>query len=159
MVRVKDLTPTLSVAGLLDDAGVRTARDAGFSTIVNFLPDGDTDGQLSSNALEKLATTAGLCYFHAPASKLELFADETLTAAAQAFGSARGKTLAVCASGQRAAIVWAALQARTQPVDDVLHTLKAAGFAFDFIRDDLEAQADRPRWLSADGPVTLTVAA
>jgi hypothetical protein len=57
--------------------------------------------------------------------------------------------LAHCKSGLRSAIVWAAASARSQPVDCVLAALAAAGFELDFLRDDLEQQADRKRWLDA----------
>jgi sulfide:quinone oxidoreductase len=66
---------------------------------------------------------------------------------ADALAELEGPVVAHCKSGLRSAIVWAAASARSQPVDCVLAALDKAGFDLDVIRDDLDAQADRERWL------------
>ena len=83
-----------------------------------------------------------------PAEKHALFTDDIVEAMADALADFSGKrVVAHCKSGMRSAIVWAAASARSQPVDCVLAALAAAGFDLDVIKDDLEAQADRRRWL------------
>ncbi len=140
------ISQSYAVAPRLDAAGFARAADLGFATIVSFLPDGEIAGALSAAEARRLATQHGLAFIHIPAAKYDLFAEDVVTPAAHAFAQARGPVLGVCASGQRAAIVWAAASARTQPVDDILRALGSAGFAFDFLRDDLDAQAHRCRW-------------
>lgn len=70
----------------------------------------------------------------------------------KAIGELEGPILAHCKSGLRCAIVWAAAAARSTPVDDVLATLEQAGQDLDFLRDELDAQADRQHWM----PQTIT---
>jgi hypothetical protein len=71
---------------------------------------------------------------------------------ADAVATLDGPSLAQCASGLRSAIAWAAASARTQDVDCVLKALEKAGFDLEFLRDDLEAQADRARWIGPRAP-------
>ena len=80
------------------------------------------------------------------------FEQATGTAMADAVASLKGPVLAHCASGLRSAIAWAAASARTQNVDCVLKALEKAGFDLEFLRDDLEGQADRARWIGPRAP-------
>ena len=70
---------------------------------------------------------------------------------ARALDELEGPVLAHCTSGIRSAIVWAAQAVRTEPVDKVLTALATAGFELNFLRDDLEREADRRIW-SPDTP-------
>ncbi len=147
MAAFKHISPSVSVAGSLDPQELNAAAESGFRTIINFRPDGESPNQMSSAAAREATERLGLAYFHVPAPQCEVFTDGVVNAAQSAFESAQAPVLALCASGQRAAIVWAAAEARNQaPVADILSTLKVAGFDFAFLRDDLDAQADRSRW-------------
>ncbi|HEX7075926.1 MAG TPA: sulfur transferase domain-containing protein, partial [Hyphomicrobiaceae bacterium] len=86
---------------------------------------------------------------HIPAGKQDLFADHVVESMADALNALDGPVLAHCYSGLRSAILWAAASARSQPVDCVLAAVRKAGFDLDFLRDELEAQADRKRWLGS----------
>lgn len=149
MISPTRISQSFAVAPRLDAAGFARAAELGFATVVSFLPDGEIAGALSAAEARRLAAQHGLAFLHIPAAKYDLFADDVVTPAARGLAQARGPVLGVCSSGQRAAIVWAAASARTQPVDDILRALTTAGFAFDFLRDDLEAQAHRCRWQNA----------
>ncbi|MGQ0456724.1 MAG: TIGR01244 family sulfur transferase [Hyphomicrobium sp.] len=147
MPPVKAINARVSVAGALTLHDLAHAAHSGFRTIVNFRPDGEGSTQVASAAARIEAARLGLNYVFIPATKHELFTDDVIAAAQAAFSATEGPVLAHCAGGQRAAIVWAATEARNQrPVDDILADLSAAGFDFAFLRDDLDAQADRPRW-------------
>ncbi len=146
MVASTSLSASYAVTGQLTEADFGALALAGFTTVINFRPDQEVEGQLASPDAERAARAAGLQYFHIPAAKFDLFADTVVAEAAAALDAATGATLGYCASGQRAAIVWAAATARVKPVDHVLSALKRAGFDFSFLRDDLEAQAGRAHW-------------
>lgn len=147
MAAFKRISPRVSVAGAPVLYEFSAAAQAGFRTIINFRPDGESPNQMPSAAAREAAERLGLAYFHVPASPYEVFTDGVVNAAQTAFEAAQAPVLALCASGQRAAIVWAAAEARNQaPVADILSKLKIAGFDFAFLRDDLDAQADRSRW-------------
>ncbi len=145
MPQHKQLTDRVAVAGALGEADFAAVKAAGFATVVNFRPDGESRTQLPSEDAQAAAEAAGLIYHHVPTTKFEVLTDEVLDRAAPVLIGGAGPVLAYCASGQRAAIVWAAITSRTTPVDDVLAALKQAGLELDFLRDELETQADRVR--------------
>jgi uncharacterized protein (TIGR01244 family) len=134
----------------------------GAIAVISNRPDGEAGAPLMARAEQALAWGAGLKFAHVPAPKLELFTDAVVEGMAGALAwfstssamtrERPGLVVAHCASGIRSAIVWAAAEARLRPVDDVMAALKAAGFELDAIRDDLESQADRRRWLREPGP-------
>lgn len=151
MLQVVPITPDFSVTPALQAEDFHDVAAQGYRVVINFLPDGEAVNQISSAAARKLCEKAGMAYFHVPAPKYGVFAEEVIQAAHRALATQRFPVLAYCSSGQRAAIVWAAVRSQSMPVDTVLGTLKRAGFDFSFIRDDLELQADRPRWQTAAG--------
>jgi uncharacterized protein (TIGR01244 family) len=145
MPTIKKISDSLSVSGWLNEQDFAEAKALGFDKVINFRPDHETRDQITSAEAEAAAQKAGLGYVQIPVTKHDLFTDDVVSRAAKEFATG-SRVLAYCASGQRAAIVWAAAAARVLPVDDVLSSLRAAGFDLRVIRDDLEAQADRGRW-------------
>ena len=114
----------------------------GYRTIINNRPDGEDATQLPARQAAAQARLAGLSYRHVPAAKLELFEDRVVGGMTAALSDADGPVLAHCKSGQRAAILWAAAQARGgAEIDELLATLAQAGFDLDVVRDELEAVA------------------
>lgn len=146
MLSIVQITPSFAVSRALSDADFAEAAARGFKSILNVRPDGESSSQLSSAEARISADAAGLAYAHVPVSKHDLFSNEIVAEAQRALPALQGPVLAYCASGQRAAILWAAVTARRQSVASVLEALKGAGFDLDFLRDDLDAQADRARW-------------
>ena len=122
-------------------------HNSGIKAIVSNRPDGEEGEQLLAKREAALAWRSGMAFRHVPADKHELFTDAVVEAMADALAGLEGPVVAHCKSGMRSAIVWAAASARSQPVDCVLAALGKAGFDLEAIRDDLEAQADRRRWL------------
>ena len=149
-MHIRRLTDEFAVAATPTPADFDALYAAGFRTVINFRPDGESPGQIPSRSLSAHARDAGLRYVDVPASKFELFTSPVVDGAHVVLKSAQGPVLGFCASGQRAAIVWAAARARDHAVDQVLGVLKSSGFDFSFLRDDLEAQADRSNWHHAD---------
>lgn len=159
------ITPDFAISGALEAADFATIAALGFKAILNNRPDGEEDGQLSSTNEAELVWQAGLRYRFLPLDKHELFTDPVVEATQSAIHELDGPVLAHCKSGLRSAIVWAAATAREKNVDDVLAALGKAGLDLDFLRDELDAQADRHRWMPAhhasehSAPVVATSAA
>jgi sulfide:quinone oxidoreductase len=142
MEKIVYITPDFAVAGQLGENDFAEIARLGFGTVINNRPDGEEDGQLHSDAAASLAWRSGLAYHYIPSGKLDLFSDPVVdTAEAAIAGGAGGKVLAYCRSGTRSAIIWAAVAARSLPVDEVLSLLTNAGFDFDFLSDEFEEQA------------------
>ena len=147
MDTVSWITPRFAVTSALTADDFAEARRLGFKSVLSNRPDGEESGQITARQEAVLAWQAGLQFRHVPAGKLDLFTDATVEGMADALAGLTGPVLAHCKSGIRSAVVWAAASARSQPVDCVMDALKAAKLELDFIRDDLETQADRKRWL------------
>lgn len=142
MDRIVFITPNFAVTGQLAPEDFAKAAAHGFTAIVNNRPDGEEEGQLSSAAAQGHARLAGLAYQHNPSGKLDLFSDRVVDAAEAMLRSADGPVLAYCKSGMRCAIIWAAANARSAPVDEVVAAVIAAGYTdFEFMRDELDEQA------------------
>lgn len=147
MATIRHITPDFAVAGALQPHDFETLAARGIRTVINFRPDNEASGQLPAETADILAARAGLKYNHIPAAKFDVFDDSVIEKTLEVMKAANGPVLAHCASGQRAVMVWAAAAARSrQPVEGVLDTLKAAGFDFGFLRDDLNDQAERAVW-------------
>lgn len=141
------ITPAFGVApALVADDFLSLARH-GIKSVMSNRPDGEEEGQMLGKQEAALAWQAGLSFRHVPAFKHELFTDDVVEDMADALHALPTPVVAHCKSGLRSAIVWAAATARELPVDTVLAALEKAGFDLDVIRDDLDAQADRKRWL------------
>ena len=141
------ITPLFAVTSELGSGDFAKLARRGIKSVLSNRPDGEESGQMLAKREAALAWQAGLTFRHVPAVKHELFTDSVVEAMADALGELEGPVVAHCKSGLRSAIVWAAASARSQSVDCVLLALEKAGFDLDVIRDDLDAQADRKRWL------------
>lgn len=150
---IQFLTPRFAVTAALGEPDFERLAALGFKAIVSNLPDGEFEGQLTAKRAAALAWRAGLKFRHVPATKHDVLTDDVVEGLAEALSHLDGPVLAHCRLGTRSAIIWAAASARSQPVDCVLETLRKAGLDLDFLRDDLEAQADRRRWLGTAHPL------
>jgi len=152
MQDIDHITPGFAVTGVLEAEDFERLAAMGFRAVINNRPDGEEDGQLPSHVEAALAWRAGLAYRHVPVGKLDLFTDEVIEAMQAALDGLDGPILAHCKSGMRSAIVWAAGAARQQPVDEVMELLDAAFFDLRHLRDELDQQADRARWMPHTAP-------
>lgn len=142
------LSPTYCVSPALSAHDFADAARLGFGTIIHFQTD-DEAGSLTVKVARQAALAHGLTFLHIPASKYDLLSADLLAKVRLALDSASGRVLGTCASGQRAAIVWAGAMARKMPVPDILKALSQAGLDLSFLRDDLESEAHRALWAGA----------
>ncbi|MEW5963518.1 MAG: TIGR01244 family sulfur transferase [Pseudomonadota bacterium] len=150
MDEIVAITADFAVTAQLEPADFAAIAHLGYRTVVNNRPDGEEDGQLADRMAAVHAWRAGLRYRYVPARKMDLFTDPVVDAMQIALDEMPGPVLAYCKSGLRSTIVWAAATARRRPVDDVLADLARAGQDLDFLRDELDAQADREHWAPSE---------
>lgn len=143
MPPIRPISDSVCISSWLGKNDFTDVKALGFQKVVNFRPDNEARDQIPSTEAETAAHEAGLEYLHIPVTRQNLFTEEVIGRAAREFASGE-RTLAYCASGQRAAIVWAAATVRSHPVDEVLSSASGCGFDLRLVRDDLEAQAVRP---------------
>lgn len=152
MKEIVAITADFAVSSQLGPADFEAVARLGFRSIINNRPDGEDDAQLVDRMAAVHAWRAGLRYRYVPARKMDLFTDPVVEGMQTALAELPGPVLAYCKSGMRSTIVWAAATARQRPVEDVLEALARSGQDLDFLRDELDAQADRKHW-TADEPV------
>jgi uncharacterized protein (TIGR01244 family) len=142
-LKITYLTPRFAVSGALRPQDFPEVATCGFKSILSNLPDGESAQYPSAAAEAKLAAQAAIGFRHVPTIKSEVFSDQVVEGTTQALSELQGPVLAHCASGLRSAIVWAAASARSQSIECILATLKAAGFDLSAVRDQLEEQRGR----------------
>jgi uncharacterized protein (TIGR01244 family) len=147
MDRVTYITPNFAVTDALAPEDFPRIAAMGFRAVVSNLPDGEDRSQLTGRDEAVLAWRSGLAFRHVPATKEELFTDRVVEGMADALGGLEGPVLAHCKSGLRSVVLWAAASARSGPVECVLEALRRAGYDTGALRRELEAQANRKRWL------------
>lgn len=147
MKQITFITPNFAVTDMPAPEDFARFAALGFRSVISNRPDTEQEGQLTGRREAVLAWRAGLRFVHIPAAKHELFTDGVVEPMADALNALEGPIVAHCKTGLRSAILWAAASARSDRIDCVLAALRRAGFDLDLLRDDLEAQADRKRWL------------
>ena len=149
MGNITYITPNFAVTDAPSPEDFAAFAELGFKSVISNRPDHEEDGQMTGREEAVLAWRAGLRFQHIPAAKHDLFSDPVVEFMADALNTLEGPVIAHCKTGLRSAILWAAASVRSDTVDCVLAALEKAGFDLDFLRDDLEAQADRKRWLGS----------
>lgn len=141
MAKISHITPSFAVAPQLAAQDFAALEAMGFRSIISNRPDTEDGVSLPAREAATLAWRHGIRFRHVPARMDEVLDDEVVGGFEQALDEVDGPVLAYCKSGTRAAILWALVAARQQPVDCVLDALTNAGYDLAFLRDDLIAQA------------------
>lgn len=127
MADIRTLTPDLAVAPQIDLADLAAIKQAGFRTVINNRPDGESPGQPASAEVEAEAVRLGLAYRSVPVVSGAMTMDDVA-----AFDAALSETdapaLAFCRSGTRSATLWAFTQAGARSPDEILSIASAAGY-------------------------------
>lgn len=145
MAKISFITPNFAVAPQLSPDDFAELEAKGFRALISNRPDTEEGVALSSHQAATLAWRHGIRFRHVPARMDEVLDDAIVSDFANALAEVQGPVLAYCKSGTRAAILWALVAARQQPVDCVLDALQGAGYDLAFLRDDLVEQAARGR--------------
>ena len=127
MSEFKKLTDDLSVSVQLNVDDVAAAKAAGFRTIVNNRPDGESADQPDSSEIEAAATAAGLTYIYQPVVSGQI-SDRNIEDFGHTLASAEGPVLAFCRTGTRCTCLWALSQAPQRELDDIARRAASAGY-------------------------------
>ena len=137
------LNDRISVAPQLSEADVARASEAGFTTLVNNRPDGETPDQPPGSAIEAAARAAGLAYRAIPITHGG-FSMEQVEGMAEVMAEASGPVLAFCRSGTRSTMLWALAEARGGgDPQAIAATAAAAGYDISALLPTLRQLASR----------------
>jgi uncharacterized protein (TIGR01244 family) len=107
----RTLDDTISVHGQITAEDVASAREQGFTTLINNRPDDEQLGQPAGADIAAAAKAAGLGYVAIPVDHSG-FREDQVAAMRQALEAAPGPVLAFCRSGTRSTFLWALARAR-----------------------------------------------
>ena len=116
------------VDGQIAPADVAALKTLGVTMIVNNRPDGEDEGQPTSDEIEAAATAAGIEYRHVPIARGMGPSDiEAMRDAMHAAGE--GKIFAYCRSGNRSTLAWAVAKNEDGvPREELERCAEGAGF-------------------------------
>lgn len=135
-MKLNVIAPDFAVSGQVAPGDIPDLARQGFTTIICNRPDGEERGQPDAETVRAAAEAAGLAFHHIPVSG-GIFPD----AAVEAFGAARrlarGKLLAYCRTGTRAATLDALANVEGLPAQALIERACGAGYDLSPLRDRL----------------------
>ena len=139
---IRPLTPGYAVSPQIEVADLPAIKAAGYATIINNRPDGEIPPILQDRQMRAAAEALGLAFVTNPVISGGLTA-ENVTAQRDAVAAATGPVLAYCASGNRCSIVWALMNAGTQPADDLIAIPARFGYDLGHLKGRLQALSEK----------------
>lgn len=133
-MELKRINDHVSVAPQISPDDMPAIKAAGFTTVINNRPDGESPDQPASATMKAAAESAGLAYHHIPLGRDGVSPQMVEETEAVLEGS-DGPVLAFCRSGTRSTLVWAL--ARGRAGDDfatLARKAQAAGYDLGPIR-------------------------
>ena len=136
---IKKINDRVSVAGQIQPEDVQAIKQAGFVSIINNRPDGESPDQPSSAQIAEAARTAGLAYYDIPMGREGVTAD-MVAATQKVLEESDGPVFAFCRSGTRSTTLWALSQAGKDNADAIIDSAAQAGYDM----SHLAAHLDKP---------------
>ena len=138
-MELKRINDTVSVSPQISVADIAALKAAGFTTIVNNRPDGESPDQPSGAEIEAAAKAAGLAYIAIPLGR-EGVSPDLVDATKAALEGSSGPVLAYCRSGTRSTTLWALSQAGKLPATEIISAAANAGYDMSHLAGHLSAK-------------------
>jgi uncharacterized protein (TIGR01244 family) len=126
-VDTRRINDRISVSGQIQPEDVAALKEAGFTTIINNRPEGESPDQPAGAEIEAAAQAAGLSYHAIPLGRdgvTPQMVDETR----KALEESQGPVFAFCRSGTRSTTLWALSQAGTMDAGEIIRQAGEAGY-------------------------------
>lgn len=124
---IKKINDRVSVSGQIQPSDVEAIKQAGFVSIINNRPDGETDDQPAGAEIAEAARAAGLAYYEIPMGR-EGVTPDMVAATRSALDESEGPVFAFCRSGTRSTTLWALSQAGKDGADAIIDSAAKAGY-------------------------------
>ena len=124
---VKRINDHVSVSPQITPDDVAAIKAAGFVTIINNRPDGESFNQPSSDEMKLAAEGMGLSYHYIPLGRDGVSLDMVEQEKAALEGS-NGPVFCFCRSGTRSTTLWALSQAGRMPAQEIVSSAAHAGY-------------------------------
>lgn len=140
MSGISKLNNDVSVCGALEAHDFSDIAALGYKTIINMRPDDEKFGQLNAAEARAYADAAGMNYVHIPVPVNGL-TEDMVDSFTKAVAENPGPYLTHCASGRRAAIVWALHAAGMEDTDHIINCCLQAGHPLQQLRPMIAGRA------------------
>ncbi len=124
---LKRINEHISVSPQINPVDLVAIKAAGFVTVINNRPDGESPDQPSSAQMQAAAEAAGLAYHYIPLGRDGVSPDMVAETEAVLEGS-NGPVFAYCRSGTRSTTLWALSQAGKLPAQEIVSAAAHAGY-------------------------------
>ena len=124
---LKRINEHISVSPQISPDDLVAIKAAGFVTVINNRPDGESPDQPSSAQMQAAAEAAGLAYHYIPLGRDGVSPDMVAETEAVLEGS-DGPVFAYCRSGTRSTTLWALSQAGKLPAQEIVSAAAHAGY-------------------------------
>ena len=126
-MELKRINDDVSVAPQISPDDMPAIKAAGFATIINNRPDGESPDQPTSATMQAAAEAAGLIYHYIPLGR-EGVSPEMIDEERDVLEGSDGPVLAFCRSGTRSTTLWALTQAGKMPAQEIVAQAAHAGY-------------------------------
>lgn len=144
-VAIQTLSDGVLVAPQIAEGDIDAVKGRGIRTVIDLRPDGEVEGQPSSDMIGQLVRNGGMRFAYVPIPHGEVL-DDQVERLTTVLTQNPGPILLYCRSGKRAARTWALAEAtRTDglPVDAIEARVIAVGQPIDDLSDRLRIRAAR----------------
>jgi uncharacterized protein (TIGR01244 family) len=139
---IRALTETYAVSPQIAPSDLPAIKAAGYTTVINNRPDPEIPAHLRDAPMREAAEALGLTFITNPVISGGLTM-ENVEAQREAMAGAKGPVLAYCASGNRCSIVWALMNAGSQPAEALIAVPARFGYNLNHLKPQLQALAER----------------
>lgn len=126
-MELKRINDDVSVAPQISPDDMPAIKAAGFTTVINNRPDGESPGQPTSQTMQAAAEAAGLAYHFIPLGR-DGVSSQMVEETEAALEGSDGPVLAFCRSGTRSTTLWALSQAGKMPAQEIVAAAAHAGY-------------------------------
>jgi uncharacterized protein (TIGR01244 family) len=126
-LELKRINQHVTVSPQILPEDIPTLKAAGFTTIVNNRPDGESPDQPTSDQILAAATAAGMVYHYIPLGR-DGVSPDMVERTTEALEGSEGPVFCYCRSGTRSTTLWALSQAGKMPADRIIAEAAAAGY-------------------------------
>lgn len=126
-MELKRINDDISVSPQISLDDMPALRAAGFVTVINNRPDGESFDQPASEEVRAAAEAAGLAYHYIPLGR-EGVSPQMVEQTEAALEGSNGPVLAFCRSGTRSTTLWALSQAGKMPASEIVAQAAHAGY-------------------------------
>lgn len=126
-MELKRINDHVTVSPQISPDDIAQIKAAGYKTIVNNRPDGESPDQASSDEMKAAVEAAGLTYYYIPLGR-DGVSPEMIEDEKAALEGSAGPVLCYCRSGTRSTTLWALSQAGKLPAQEIVDAAAHAGY-------------------------------